>query len=155
MPFFMIFLLIPFIEIGIFIWAGDVFGFWPTVLMVVVTAFLGSAIIKYQGLQTVHQMQSNMRGGELPVKEIFDGFCLVAAGAFLITPGFFTDTVGFLLLIPPLRDHFRAHIKNSKRFHFSSTMHGQGPAQHHAPRDPNVIEGEYERVEDEEPPKQG
>ncbi len=155
MPFLLIFFLLPFIEIGVFIWIGGEIGLMTTLAITFLTAIIGGGIIKYQGLHTVADMQNNMQRGALPVKEIFDGFCLVAAGAFLITPGFVTDTLGFFLLIPPLRDSFRNRIKSSKHFHFSSTMHGPGRPPHQSPRDPNVIEGEYERVEDEEPPKNG
>lgn len=147
MPFFILFLLIPFIEIAVFIWVGGEIGIGTTLLLTFLTAITGGLIIKYQGWMTVSTMRDNLDRGALPVKEIFDGFCLVAAGTMLITPGFVTDILGFTLLIPPLRDAIRSKIAQSKHFQFNA---GTAHSRRNTPP-PGVIEGEYERVEDEEP----
>lgn len=154
MPFLLIFFLFSLLEISVFIFVGGEIGLLPTLLITFLTAIIGGSIVKYQGLHTLHDMQTNMRGGTLPVKEIFDGFCLIAAGAFLITPGLVTDTLGFLLLVPAVREALREHIKNSKHFKFSGSAgfqhgpHGADPFRRD--NDSGVIEGEYERVEDED-----
>ena len=150
MPFFIIFLLIPFIEIAVFIWVGGQIGIGVTLLLTFLTAVIGGLIIKYQGLFTVSTMRDTLTRGALPVKEIFDGFCLVTAGAMLITPGFVTDIIGFTLLVPPVRDAIRDRIAQSRHFQFKAGSHDGTDHRSNTPP-PGVIEGEYERVEDEEP----
>ena len=87
-----------------------------------------------------------MKQGQLPLDEIFDGFCLVAAGALLITPGFFTDTIGFLLLIPQARKFTRHVLINHTNWqHVQTNMHYSERTSDRA-HDPNVIEAEYEEI---------
>jgi len=93
----------PVLEIAVFIEVGDRFGLWPTLAGIVATAVFGMAVIRAQGLAVVARAQENLRAERFPALEIFDGLCLLLAGAMLITPGFVTDTFGFLLLIVPLR----------------------------------------------------
>jgi len=143
MPFFIIFLIIPLVEIAVFMMVGDIIGLGWTLFFAFFTAILGGAIIRHQGLQALASAQGDMRENRLPVKEIFDGFCLVAAGATLITPGFVTDTIGFILLVPAARNAVRGIM--SKSFKFETTG-----AQTYRAGTTNVIEGEYERVNDQD-----
>jgi UPF0716 protein FxsA len=147
MPFFIIFILIPIVEIYVFIQVGDEIGIFTTLLLAFMTAIFGGIIIKYQGLATLHAVQESVRGGKAPMAEIFDGFCLVAAGATLITPGFVTDTIGFLLLVPAVRRFLRHHI--GKHIEMRS-MNDINPGNPYPRQDPDVIEAEYTRVEDED-----
>jgi len=147
MPFFIIFILIPIVEIYVFIQVGDEVGIFTTLLLAFVTAILGGIIIKYQGLATLQAVQESVKGGKAPMAEIFDGFCLVAAGATLITPGFVTDTIGFLLLVPAIRRFLRQHI--GKHIEMRS-MNDINPGNPYPRQDPDVIEAEYTRVEDED-----
>ncbi len=101
--FALIFLLVPLIEIYILIQVGQVIGALWTVFFVVLTAVIGVQLLKSQGLSTLSRAQSKMNQGEMPASELFEGLALVVAGAFLLTPGFFTDAFGFLLLFPPTR----------------------------------------------------
>ena len=94
---------VPLIEIALFIQVGGFIGLWPTIGIVIATALAGTALIRRQGLNTLQRAQAEMDAQRLPVRELFDGICLIFAGAMLLTPGFLTDTVGFILLIPPLR----------------------------------------------------
>jgi UPF0716 protein FxsA len=105
------FLVVPLIEIGLFIVLGQTIGLWPTLLGVVVTALIGSAIIRRQGLSLIADIQRHMRAGRLPAQQLFEGLMIGIAGALLLTPGYFTDTIGFLLLIPPLRQALYAWLK--------------------------------------------
>ena len=98
-----IFLLVPLLEIYLLIQVGQVIGAGWTVLLVVLTAVIGVALLKRQGLSTLNRAQRKMQDGELPAHEMLEGMGLVVAGALLLTPGFFTDAVGFLLLFPPSR----------------------------------------------------
>lgn len=100
---FFLFLIVPIIEIGLFIVIGQAIGLVPTLLGVVVTAVIGSMIIRRQGLSLISEIQRHMQAGALPAGQLFEGLLLGIAGALLMTPGYFTDLMGFLLLIPPIR----------------------------------------------------
>ena len=97
------FVLIPLVEIYLLIQVGSAIGALPTVLAVVGTAALGSVLIRSQGLTTLTRARVNLDRGELPAVEILEAACLVIAGVLLLTPGFVTDALGFLLLVPMLR----------------------------------------------------
>ena len=94
---------VPIMEIAVFIQAGELIGLWPTLATIILTAFIGTALLRHQGLATLRRVQDTMNAGKPPVAELFDGMCLVVAGLLLLTPGFVTDAVGFLLFVPPLR----------------------------------------------------
>ena len=96
-------LCIPIAEIAVFIKAGQIIGLGWTLAVVVLTAVAGTALLRRQGLKVLAQTQEKLNRGELPVGEMFDGICLLVAGALLLTPGFITDAVGLALFIPPVR----------------------------------------------------
>jgi len=108
---FLVFLIVPIIEIGIFIVVGQLIGLWLTLAGVVITALLGSFIIRMQGLSLIREIQQLMAAGEMPARQIADGLILAIAGALLLTPGYFTDTIGFLLLVPSIRTLIYQAIK--------------------------------------------
>ncbi|NKB55483.1 MAG: FxsA family protein [Alphaproteobacteria bacterium] len=97
------FIATPIIEIAIFIEAGERFGLWPTLSAVVLTAIIGTALLRWQGLTTWARATQSLQRGHFPMTEVFTGLCLVAAGALLLTPGFLTDAIGFALFVPPIR----------------------------------------------------
>ena len=100
------------LEIMVFMWAGQFIGFWSTVGLVLTSAFVGSFLVRAQGMKALADFQRSAATGEGEVGlTIFTGLCLLLAGAFLITPGFITDTFGLLLLIPPLRTRVYAALK--------------------------------------------
>ncbi len=101
--FLLLFIGIPLVEIYLLIEVGGIIGVFPTVLMVVFTAVLGVTLIRIQGFSTLQKAQMNMNHGQLPAIEMLEGVMLFFAAICLLMPGFFTDTIGFLLLIPPLR----------------------------------------------------
>lgn len=106
MPFILIlsaFIGVPILEIAVFIKAGEIIGLWPTLAIVVLTAIIGAALLRAQGLATLARARHSLDRGEIPVEEVFTGLCLLVAGALLLTPGFVTDTLGFLLFAPPVR----------------------------------------------------
>jgi UPF0716 protein FxsA len=112
MPVILLFLFIavPITEIAIFIRAGEQFGLWPTLAIVILTAILGTTLLRYQGLRTLARVQGSLQLGEMPVGEVFTGLCLLVAGALLLTPGFLTDVVGFALFVPSVRDFFAGGV---------------------------------------------
>ena len=103
---FLAFLFIPIIEIGVFIQVGGWIGLWPTLAVIFLTAIIGTGLLRQQGLAALTRAQQEMATGRMPVRELFDGVCLLAAGALLLTPGFVTDAVGFALFTPFVRTTF-------------------------------------------------
>lgn len=103
---------VPLIEIGLFIEIGGIIGLWPTLALVLLTAALGSWQLRAQGLATLARARQQLDRGELPTRELFDGFCLVIAGALLLTPGFMTDVIGLALFVPGFRDALRRLVAN-------------------------------------------
>lgn len=142
MPLIILFLCIPLIEIALFITVGAEIGLGPTLLLCVATAVIGSIVLRQQGLRTLLSARNTVDEGGVPLPEIFDRLCLAVAGAFLLTPGFFTDIIGFALLVPAIRTALRERIG---RF-IEMKIIGTPPP----PRQPDVIEADYERVDDGE-----
>ena len=152
---FLLFLTIPLVEIYLLIKVGGVIGAPMTIFLVVFTAVLGAWLLRIQGFSTLRRVQETVNRGGLPAVELLEGALLLVAGALLLTPGFFTDAVGFACLVPALR---RALIMFAlKRFfvppgfdprngvHNNHDKHHQpGHSKHHT----HTIEGEYTR-EDE------
>lgn len=104
------FIAVPVIEIAVFIQAGERLGLWPTLAMIVLTAMIGTALLRHQGLAILARARESMENDMFPVAEVFDGLCLLVAGALLITPGFVTDGAGFLLFVPALRAFLRGYF---------------------------------------------
>ncbi len=101
--FFLIFLVVPLIEIYFLIEIGSAIGAGLTIFLVVFTAALGAVLVRMQGFATFVRAQTQLVKGEMPALEMIEGLCLFVAGALLLTPGFFTDAIGFILLTPSLR----------------------------------------------------
>ena len=98
-----IFIGIPLVEIALFIQVGGLIGLWPTIVIVIITAILGTLLIRKQGLSTLQRAQIELEKKQIPIRELFEGICLIFSGALLLTPGFLTDTIGFVILVPSLR----------------------------------------------------
>ncbi len=143
---------VPIVEIAVFIKAGDLIGLWPTIGSVILTAIIGSFLLRQQGLATLVRVRESMDAGKLPVNELFDGLCLLVAGALLLTPGFVTDGVGLLLFMPPFRVVLRALLAQRLKARGNFQMPGSaqtGPSQNRG-FDSTIIEGEFQEVNDEE-----
>lgn len=140
---FLIFLIVPIIEIYLLIKVGSIIGALPTVFLVVFTAVLGAFLIRIQGFATLRRGQQALARGELPAVQMLEGMALVVAGVLLLTPGFFTDTVGFLLLIPQLRRALIRWVLGHGRFIQRPPRGPRGPQRPGGDR--NVIEGEFRR----------
>ncbi len=104
---FLLFVLVPPIEIGLFIAVGGRIGFWPTMAIVIFTAFLGASLVSRQGRGVIAQLQSEFASGQFPAKTLAHGAMILVAGTLLVTPGFLTDVVGFSLLTPQIRETLR------------------------------------------------
>jgi len=99
----LLFFTIPLIEIYFLVQVGEQIGAGMTILLVVVTAVIGVTLLREQGVRTLLKANQAMQAGKMPAQEMFDGFILAAVGILLVTPGFFTDGLGFLLLVPSIR----------------------------------------------------
>ena len=103
MPWFLLFFVMPIIEMYLLITVAGYIDTLPTIGLVMFTAVIGVSLLKHQGLETLTRGTQKMRAGELPAQEMAEGLLLAVAGALLITPGFVTDIIGFLILFPPSR----------------------------------------------------
>lgn len=100
---FILFITLPLLELYVLIKVGAGIGGLATILLCLATAGIGGILIRWQGLNTLFQAQQGIARGDVPAEHAMHGLMLVLAGILLFTPGFITDTIGFLLLIPPLR----------------------------------------------------
>ncbi len=128
---------VPLLEIAILIEAGSWFGVFATLAAIVLTAVIGTALVRAQGLATLFRFRQRVEEGETPAEELIGGLCLVIAGVLLLAPGFITDTIGFTLLIPPLRQQIAAYALRKVAFRRSSGAPGP---------DGTVIDGQYREV---------
>lgn len=156
--FAVLFLVIPILEIYILIKVGssEMLGPLWTIFLVVFTAVVGAFLLRQQGLSTLARLQGNLSQGKIPAQEMVEGVLLAVGGALLMTPGFVTDTIGFLCLLPFSRKFFAKGIIKRSTLQMNAQMGGfsQGsPFQHHQqhqhPNDTNIYEGEYTEVEDD------
>jgi len=104
----LLFILVPIVELGIFMALGDTLGLVLTLSIIIITGILGAALTKSQGVKAIANFQNALASGAMPHRELVDGVLILIAGAVLLTPGFLTDTVGFLLLVPPFRAILRS-----------------------------------------------
>lgn len=111
-----LFVLVPIAELYLIVQASHAIGFLNTLGLILIIAFLGSWLIKREGLKVWTRFTNQVQAGHVPSREIADGVCLLAAGALLLTPGFLTDVVALLLLFPPTRVAARAWLMKRKGF---------------------------------------
>ncbi|MEA1939031.1 MAG: FxsA family protein [Pseudomonadota bacterium] len=136
-------ILIAAVELMVFIEAGRVIGAFPVVTLTLLTAVMGLAIIRVQGLTVLLRAEERLRAAVMPAREMFDGFCLAVAGMCLFTPGFATDSIGFILLIPPVRTVLWPFVRN-KLIRVGWMEADAGPV---------VIEGSYTNIKSDDPQK--
>ena len=143
---FLLFLIVPAIEIALFIQIGGVIGVFPTLFLILVTAVLGVVLLRLQGLITLVRVQESLNRGEIPAIELVEGMLLVVSGAFLLTPGFFTDTVGFAVLMPAVRRSAALWLLSHVNIMtFGGGAPPGGPNVHTDSRGHHTIEGEFQR----------
>jgi len=144
---FLAFVSVPLIEIGLFIQVGGAIGLWPTLAIVVLTAIIGTTLVRNQGLMAIGNLQRSFSDLQDPTEHLAHGAMILISGALLLTPGFFTDAIGFALLMPPVRVALLKYLR--KRIKVQSfTMGGQQtrqPPQGFGQSD--VIDGEFHEVD--------
>ena len=109
---FVIFIIIPIIEISIFITVGSNIGILNTIAIILLTAIVGIFLIRRRGLSLLFNARQNMYDGVMPTNEIKGGIFLLISGLLLITPGFFTDCIGFVVFLKPVQDFISQKAKN-------------------------------------------
>ena len=117
---FLAFTIIPIIEIYLLIEIGSVFGALTAVTLVILTGFLGAFLARMQGLQTLYRIQESLREGRMPSGELLDALLIIIAGLVLLTPGFLTDSAGFLLLIPATRNAIKNWLRRQIELRYMS-----------------------------------
>ncbi len=151
---FVLFVTVPIIEIALFIQIGGEIGLLSTLGIVIATAFLGTYLVRKQGLNALSQLKNNVETLENPIAPLAHGIMILLAGALLLTPGFFTDAVGFSLLVPNIRiwlfERVKQRILHSQNG-FSFTHARTGGAKHSSQNGERqasgtTIEGVYEEL---------
>lgn len=149
----LIFLTVPIVEIALFIQMGGLIGLWPTLALVVLSAVLGLALIRAQGIAALGRLQARVAAGEDPAGPIADAAMILLAGLLLLLPGFFTDVLALVLLIPAARAAVLRRAAGRLRGRsFVFTRAGGGPRRPHAT---DTIEGDYEVLDDVPPSQRG
>ena len=124
---FALFIIVPIIEITVLMQVGELIGAWPTVAIVIISAWLGAKYVRQQGLATLQSVQNKMGQGEMPSNEIVTGLMLLVAGVLLVTPGFVTDIFGLSLLVPNVRkalaNTVQKHMKTTQGGSFGGNAH--------------------------------
>lgn len=130
---------LPVVEIALFIKSAQWVGLLPTIAAAIAAGAIGLALVRRQGFELLMRTRAQIDRGEMPVAEVFDGLCLAVAGALLVLPGFFSDILAILLLLPPVRAVLRALL--------AARVVAQGGARPQQPAGPQVIETEYRVID--------
>ena len=146
MRLFLLFLIVPLIEIALFVQIGGAIGLPWTLAIVILTAILGTILVRSQGAAVLSQLQSSMNDLRDPTEPLAHGAMILFSGALLLTPGFFTDAVGLALMVPGIRGAIFRFVKSrvvvTQDFTYDNA----------APREPDIIDGEFEEVDPKEGP---
>ncbi|MCD9504088.1 membrane protein FxsA [Photobacterium phosphoreum] len=147
----LLFIVVPMVEIGLFIQVGGLLGLWPTIAIVFLTAVIGASLVRSQGIATLISVQKKLQQGEVPTQEIIEGMLLAVAGVLLLTPGFMTDALGLVLLLPLSRAKVARLLMQKVTLKNSFNQFGGGFAHHTHSKDAangDVFDGEFERKDD-------
>ncbi|MDH5611055.1 MAG: FxsA family protein [Gammaproteobacteria bacterium] len=149
----LLFIVIPLAELYLIIEVGGQIGAFWTVMIIIGTAVIGVNLLRVQGFSTLRRAQKNMEQGAMPAMEMMEGIVLAVGGALLITPGFLTDTLGFICLMPAARQALiRAVIKRGNvqmhGFHQSSSYQSYSEVHPKGNDGGRTLEGEFHRKDD-------
>ncbi|KIC38435.1 exlusion protein FxsA [Ruegeria sp. ANG-R] len=151
---FLAFLLVPIIEIALFIQVGGLIGLWPTLAIVVLTAVLGTVLVRTQGRMALANLQRSFAELDDPTEPLAHGAMILLSGVLLLTPGFFTDAIGFALLIPGIRVAVFRYLKSKATItHFQMGTGAQFRSRPNPFDNDDVIDGEYTEVRPRQNPE--
>jgi UPF0716 protein FxsA len=149
-------LAVPILEIAVFIIVGQYIGVLATLAMIFVTAVIGSILLRVQGFGLLREIQKIVDDGGVPGRELVHGVMILLAGVLLLTPGFVTDTIGFLLFIPPLRDVAWRFLRSRVVVHGSFTRQEWKENRKRDPRTIDLDENDFsENANPDSPWKDG
>lgn len=149
------FIAIPLIEIALFIQVGGAIGLWPTLAIVIVTAILGTWLVRSQGRLAMNDLRSSFSTLNDPTEPLAHGAMILFSGALLLTPGFFTDAVGFALLVPGIRSAIYRYLQSRMSVQSFSMGPDSRPHVHPSrpsPQSGDTIEGEFHEVDPNKKP---
>ncbi len=145
--FFLFFIVIPLIEVMLFITIGKYIGLWNTIIIIIITGIIGAILVKSQGITILNKALEEIKSNKIPILSIFEGIAILIAGAFLLTPGFLTDTLGCILLIPKTRNliisYITTHLKKRTVYKEKSTYYPDEKDKKN-----KIFEGDYEEIDD-------
>ena len=145
--FFLFFIVIPLIEVMLFITIGKYIGLWNTIIIIIITGIIGAILVKSQGITILNKALEEIKSNKIPILSIFEGIAILIAGAFLLTPGFLTDTLGCILLIPKTRNliisYITTHLKKRTVYKEKSTYYPDEEDKKN-----KIFEGDYEEIDD-------
>ncbi|WLG46098.1 FxsA family protein [Pseudomonas sp. FP1740] len=151
-PFLLLFVLFPVLELFVFVKVSAAIGFFPALLLIILGSMLGVFVLRIAGLATALRARESLSRGELPAQTMLEGLMLALAGGLLILPGFVTDVLGLIMLLPISRRllankmRLRAEEQAMRQRAFADDLQPRGGPAPRQPlgREPNVIEGEFE-----------
>tara|TARA_B100001013_G_C24410891_1_gene363886 strand:- start:184 stop:639 length:456 start_codon:yes stop_codon:yes gene_type:complete len=145
--FFLFFIVIPLLEVMLFITIGKYIGLWNTIIIIIITGIIGAILVKSQGITILNKALGEIKSNKIPIFSIFEGIAILIAGAFLLTPGFLTDTLGCILLIPKTRNliisYITTHLKKRTVYKEKSTYYPDEEDKKN-----KIFEGDYEEIDD-------
>ncbi|MEG3765584.1 FxsA family protein [Alteromonas sp. 14N.309.X.WAT.G.H12] len=156
---FLLFAILPIIEIALLVKVGGIIGGWNTIGIVILTAFIGAYFVRREGIQTLQTAQMKMQRGEMPGKEMVDGLMLAVAGVLMVTPGLITDTLGILLVLPGTRHVIAQFVSKNMQLRVvtatssqqGSPFSGADPFAQKRDENGDVYEGQYtEKSQDDD-----
>jgi UPF0716 protein FxsA len=154
MPLLILFLLLPLVEIWLFVRVGEIIGAWQTAGLVVLMAIIGATLVRIQGFTVVNRARATLAAGEFPTTELLDGLFVLIAGFLLIVPGFLTDIIGLLLFIPPVRRWLGASIWDwiSHRPNIVIHRYGRSGRSGGSAGSGRIVEGTYHEIRPDDAP---
>lgn len=144
------FMIIPIVEIGLFIQVGGLIGLWPTLAIVIITAIIGTWLVRAQGALALSELRGSFSGQSDPTEALAHGAMILIAGVLLVTPGFFTDALGFALLTPPFRRAAFSYLRKRVKVQSFTTGPGAAPQRGHGA---TTIEGDFTEVTKDDAPQ--
>ena len=150
--FFLFFIAIPIIEVILFITVGKYIGLWNTIFIIITTGIIGAILVKSQGITILNNALEEIRSNKVPILSIFEGVAILIAGAFLLTPGFLTDTIGCVLLIPKARNiiinYITSYLKKRTIYKKKTTYYSNKEY-----KENKTFEGDFEEIDDNDKKK--
>lgn len=150
MPILILFLLLPLVEIWLFVKVGELIGAWQTAGLVLAMAIVGAILVRVQGFAVLQRARATLAAGEFPTRDLLDGLFVLIAGFLMILPGFFSDFLGILLFIPPVRRWLGASIWDWVSHRPDIVIHRYGASGSGPSGSSRVVEGTYHEVRPED-----